>query len=63
MSNRLYPQECRHVRDAELAAIEEVRFTTIGPVDDDYRYEKGPDVVRICAYCAGRMLATMMGSL
>jgi len=59
-NNRMYDVDCIHVRNGELKAIEELTFATLpGAVDDDFRYGKGPDRMRICAYCAGMLWSTL----
>ncbi len=54
-TNRVWPAQCRHVGSGELPEIERMTLTTVEPHDEDYRYVKGPDAVRICAFCAGKL--------
>jgi hypothetical protein len=59
MSNRLLPSECVHVRDGTMETIETITLETIGQPDDDYRYSKGPDSMKLCPLCAGFLMAKL----
>lgn len=61
--NLIYPETCPHIAAGELREIErielEMRVVSVEP-PADYRYGKGPDVVRLCALCAGKLLGAML---
>lgn len=62
--NRVWPDACVHIRKGQLSECERLELTltltTIGATDDDYRYTKGPDTVRLCAFCAGKLLGVFV---
>jgi hypothetical protein len=67
-TNLVWPTECKHVRAGELEAVETVqgRLTmtltaaTLPGRDADFRYTKGPDTMRLCAFCAGVLWSTVL---
>lgn len=62
VKNLVYPETCVHIEKGELQEVEriemELRFTTVNP-QDDYRWGKGPDTLRLCPFCAGKLLGMM----
>lgn len=56
-ANRFYAAECVHVRMSILPAGELITIESIGEMDADYRYAKGPDRIRVCLVCAGQLMA------
>jgi hypothetical protein len=61
VTNTTLPAECIHVRTGSLKAIEELHAITLPGHDEDFRYVKGPDVMRICPYCAGMLWSVLTG--
>lgn len=59
-TNKILPTECVHVRSGTMEAGESITLTTLGERDPDFRYTKGPDTMRVCLFCAGRLLAALL---
>ena len=60
-TNRLLSEQCVHLERDELKHLHTVELSTeLEAVQDDYRYVTGPDRMKLCAFCTGRMLAVLL---
>jgi hypothetical protein len=56
-------EQCVHIERGELEHLHTVDLTTVvANVQDDYRYVTGPDSMKLCALCTGRLIGYLSRS-
>jgi len=57
MTNRLLARECVHLADHAIKHSYTLEVRTEGGMDPDFRYSTGPDEMKLCLFCSGKLLA------
>jgi hypothetical protein len=60
MSMQSLPEQCVHVERGELPHLHTIEITTVDDAPADYRYVTGPDRMRLCALCTGRIYGALL---